>query len=106
MRDAIRASSARVPRCSHPCRNPRTAATSRVRSRFGNRPINKRDSVLEGLAILDAGGNLGLLADVNTLQRDGVFVRFFGFEAEAAPLLPRRGGRASVAAICRRFSTG
>ncbi len=52
--------------------------TSRVRSRFGNRPINKRDSVLEGLAILDAGGNLGLLADVNTLQRDGVFVPFFG----------------------------
>jgi len=30
--------------------------TSRVRSCFGNRPINKRDSVLEGLAILDAGG--------------------------------------------------
>src|SRR5881275_1906885 len=52
--------------------------TSRVRSRFGNRPINKRDSVLEGLAILDTGGNLGLLADVNTLQRDGVFVPFFG----------------------------
>jgi len=52
--------------------------TSRVRSRFGNRPINKRDSVLEGLAILDAGGKLGLLADVNTLQRDGVFVPFFG----------------------------
>jgi Kdo2-lipid IVA lauroyltransferase/acyltransferase len=52
--------------------------TSRIRSRFGNRPINKRDSVLEGLAILDAGGNLGLLADINTLQRDGVFVPFFG----------------------------
>jgi len=52
--------------------------TSRVRSRFGNRPINKRDSVLEGLAILDGGGHLGLLADVNTLQRDGVFVPFFG----------------------------
>ena len=52
--------------------------TSGIRSRFGNRPINKRDSVLEGLAILDGGGNLGLLADVNTLQRDGVFVPFFG----------------------------
>jgi KDO2-lipid IV(A) lauroyltransferase len=52
--------------------------TSSVRSRFGNRPINKRDSVLQGLAILDGGGNLGLLADVNTLQRDGVFVPFFG----------------------------
>ncbi|MEP7072180.1 MAG: lysophospholipid acyltransferase family protein [Verrucomicrobiota bacterium] len=52
--------------------------TSRVRSRFGNRPISKRDSIMEGLKILDAGGNLGLLADVNTLQRDGVFVPFFG----------------------------
>jgi KDO2-lipid IV(A) lauroyltransferase len=52
--------------------------TSRIRSRFGNRPINKRDSVLEGLTILDGGGDLGLLADVNTLQRDGVFVPFFG----------------------------
>jgi KDO2-lipid IV(A) lauroyltransferase len=52
--------------------------TSRIRSRFGNRPINKRDSVLEGLAILDGGGDLGLLADVNTLQRDGAFVPFFG----------------------------
>jgi len=51
--------------------------TSRVRSQFGNRPINKRDSVLEGLGILDNGDNLGLLADVNTLQRDGVFVPFF-----------------------------
>lgn len=49
-----------------------------VRSRFGNRPINKRDSVLEALAILDDGGNLGLLVDINTLQRDGVFVPFFG----------------------------
>jgi KDO2-lipid IV(A) lauroyltransferase len=51
---------------------------ARVRSRFGNRPIDKRDSVLEALAILDAGGNLGLLVDINTLQRDGVFVPFFG----------------------------
>lgn len=52
--------------------------TSRVRSRFGNRPINRRDSVLEGLAILDAGGKLGPLADVNTLQRDRILVPFFG----------------------------
>jgi len=51
---------------------------ARVRSRFGNRPIDKRDSILEALAILDAGGNLGLLVDINTLQRDGVFVPFFG----------------------------
>ncbi len=52
--------------------------TSRLRRRFGNRPIDKRASMIEGLSILDGGGNIGILADVNTLQRDGVFVPFFG----------------------------
>lgn len=52
--------------------------TARLRSRFGNRPISKRDSILESLALLEQGGILGVLADVNVLQRDGVFVPFFG----------------------------
>jgi len=77
--------------------------TSRVRSRFGNRPINKRDSVLQGLAILDAGGNLGLLADVNTLQRDGVFVPFFGHLActtRSVAMLALRTDALIVPACC------
>jgi Kdo2-lipid IVA lauroyltransferase/acyltransferase len=68
-----------IPYLARPLDNPLLERyASRIRSRFGNRPINKRDSVLEGLGILDGGGDLGLLADVNTLQRDGVFVPFFG----------------------------
>ena len=55
--------------------------TAKIRTRFGNRPISKRDSLMEGLQILDRGESLGLLADVNTLQRDGVFVPFFGLPA-------------------------
>ena len=77
--------------------------TSRVRSRFGNRPINKRDSVLQGLAILDGGGNLGLLADVNTLQRDGVFVPFFGHLActtRSVAMLALRTDALIVPACC------
>ena len=54
---------------------------AKIRTRFGNRPISKRDALMEGWRILDAGGTLGLLADVNTLQRDGVFVPFFGVPA-------------------------
>ncbi|HEY0369650.1 MAG TPA: hypothetical protein VGC85_08650, partial [Chthoniobacterales bacterium] len=54
------------------------ATTTRIRTRFGNRAISKHDSVMEGLEVLDHGGVLGMLADVNTLMRDGVFVPFFG----------------------------
>ena len=76
--------------------------TSKIRSRFGNRPINKRNSVLEGMAILDAGGTLGILADVNTLQRDGVFVPFFGHLActtRAVAMLALRT-KALIVPIC------
>lgn len=55
--------------------------TAEIRTRFGNRPMSKRDALMEGLQILERGGSLGLLADVNTLQRDGVFVPFFGRDA-------------------------
>lgn len=54
---------------------------AKIRTRFGNRPISKRDSLMEGWRILEAGGTLGMLADVNTLQRDGVFVPFLGVPA-------------------------
>ncbi len=49
-----------------------------VRSRFGNQPIDKRAAGLACLRILRNGGNLGLLADLNALPQEGVFVPFFG----------------------------
>jgi Kdo2-lipid IVA lauroyltransferase/acyltransferase len=52
--------------------------TVRLRTRFGNEPINKNNSVATAMSILRRGGILGVLPDVNVLPRDGVFVPFFG----------------------------
>ena len=52
--------------------------TVRLRTRFGNQPIDKNNSVSKAMAILREGGILGVLPDVNVLPRDGVFVPFFG----------------------------
>ena len=52
--------------------------TVRLRSRFGNRAIDKNNSVSKAISVLREGGILGVLPDVNVLPRDGVFVPFFG----------------------------
>ena len=52
--------------------------TVRLRTRFGNEPIDKNNSVSKTMSILREGGILGVLPDVNVLPRDGVFVPFFG----------------------------
>jgi KDO2-lipid IV(A) lauroyltransferase len=51
------------------------------RTRFGNNPINKKNSAMFAVAILRDGGILGVLADVNVQAREGVFVPFFGVPA-------------------------
>ena len=55
--------------------------TVRIRSRFGNRPINKTNSVIVASKILRGGGILGILADVNAHPKEGVFVPLFGVPA-------------------------
>jgi KDO2-lipid IV(A) lauroyltransferase len=55
--------------------------TMRIRTRFGNRPINKTNSALLAVKILREGGMLGALSDVNAHPKEGVFVPFFGVEA-------------------------
>jgi KDO2-lipid IV(A) lauroyltransferase len=55
--------------------------TVRIRTRFGNRPINKTNSARLAIKILREGGILGMLADVNTHPKEGVFVPFFGVPA-------------------------
>ena len=63
--------------------------THRTRTRFGNRPINRSNSVSEAVKILRQGEILGVLADVNAHPKEGVFVPFFGIEActSAGPAL-------------------
>lgn len=55
--------------------------TVNLRTRFGNRPINKTNSVTTVLDILREGGILGVLPDVNMQTKEGVFVPFFGIPA-------------------------
>ena len=64
---------------ARPLDNPRIEdLTVEVRSRFGNRAIDKNNSISKAISILRGGGILGILPDVNVLPRDGVFVPFFG----------------------------
>jgi KDO2-lipid IV(A) lauroyltransferase len=51
------------------------------RLRFGNRSIDKKNSVREVLKTLKSGGVVGILADLNTSREEGVFCDFFGIQA-------------------------
>ncbi len=55
--------------------------TVALRTRFGNRPINKTDSVATAIQLLRTGHTLGVLPDVNVHPKEGVFVPFFGIPA-------------------------
>lgn len=49
-----------------------------VRTRFGNRPLDKRDAAIIALRTLREGGRVGILVDLNSHPHEGVFVPFFG----------------------------
>ncbi|HYE15092.1 MAG TPA: lysophospholipid acyltransferase family protein [Pyrinomonadaceae bacterium] len=62
-----------------PVDNPRVEElVEGIRTRFGNRPIDKKAAARTALRLLKEGGTLGVLADLNTQEREGVFVPFFG----------------------------
>jgi len=49
-----------------------------MRTRFGNVAIDKKSAARRALKALHQGGALGILSDLNTQEREGVFVPFFG----------------------------
>ncbi|MGA9996262.1 MAG: lysophospholipid acyltransferase family protein [Pyrinomonadaceae bacterium] len=62
-----------------PIDNPRVEELiESYRTRFGNRPIDKKVAARQALRVLREGGTLGILADLNTQTREGVFVPYFG----------------------------
>jgi KDO2-lipid IV(A) lauroyltransferase len=67
---------------ARPLDNPKIEElTVRLRTRFGNRPINKTNAVPAAIKLLREGAILGILADVNAHPKEGVFVPFFGVPA-------------------------
>lgn len=70
--------------------NPKIEAlVDRARTHLGNRTIDKRSAAREMLQILQGGGTLGILVDLNTLDREGIFVDFFGVKASTTFMLAK-----------------
>jgi KDO2-lipid IV(A) lauroyltransferase len=65
------------------------AMIDRARTRLGNRTIDKRSAAREMLQIMQSGGTLGILVDLNTLDREGIFVDFFGVPASTTFMLAK-----------------
>jgi KDO2-lipid IV(A) lauroyltransferase len=62
-----------------PIDNPRIEVMiEEIRTRFGNRAIDKKSAARRALKVLREGGTLGILSDLNTQEFEGVFVPFFG----------------------------
>jgi len=69
------------------------------RERLGNRTIDKRSAAREMLLILQRGGTLGILVDLNTLDREGIFVDFFGVPASTTFILAKLAVRTEAAVL-------
>jgi len=61
----------------------------RARTHLGNRTIDKRSAAREMLQILRGGGTLGILVDLNALDREAIFVDFFGVPASTTFLVAK-----------------
>jgi KDO2-lipid IV(A) lauroyltransferase len=75
------------------------AMVDKVRSRFGNRTLDKNAVSRQALRNLNEGGTLGMLPDVNVLARDGVFVDFFGIPASTTSMLAKLALRTGAPVI-------
>jgi Kdo2-lipid IVA lauroyltransferase/acyltransferase len=80
--------------------NPKIEAlVGRRRERLGNRTIDKRSAAREMLQILQVNGTLGILVDLNTLDREGLFVDFFGVPASTTFVLAKLALRTGSAVL-------
>ncbi len=71
----------------------------RSRTRFGNQSVDKRGAARSMLKILQAGGTLGLLVDLNTLDDEAIFVDFFGVQASTTFMLAKLALRTDAAVL-------
>jgi Kdo2-lipid IVA lauroyltransferase/acyltransferase len=83
-----------------PLRNSRVdALVNRYRCLSGNQPIDKNRSARAILKVLGEGGTVGILADVNTILEEGVFVNFFSIPASTTSGLARIALRTDAAVV-------
>lgn len=70
-----------------------------IRTRLGNRQMDKTNVTGSMLRLLRNGGNVGVLADVNSHPKEGVFVPFFGIQACTASGVAMLATRANAAIV-------
>lgn len=71
----------------------------RLRTRFGAQTIDKKASARQMLRVLQAGKMLGIVADLNVQEQEGVFVDFFGLSASTTTGLARLALRTGASVI-------
>jgi Kdo2-lipid IVA lauroyltransferase/acyltransferase len=71
----------------------------KVRRRFGNQTLDKTAVSRQALRLLNQGGTLGMLPDVNMLAREGVFVDFFGTPASTTSMMAKLALRTNATVI-------
>lgn len=71
----------------------------RLRTRFGNRALDKRGSVREMFRILQRNERLGLLIDQRVRAQEAIAVPFFGRPALTSPIVARLAGRTGAAVV-------
>jgi Kdo2-lipid IVA lauroyltransferase/acyltransferase len=82
---------------------------ARLRGRFSNRTIAKKQAAREILRELRAGETIAILIDQNVLAREAVFVPFFGRLAATSPalaLFQLKTDAAVVPVFCRPLGEG
>jgi len=80
--------------------NPKVEAlVERARTRLGNRTIDKRSAAREMLQILQHSGTVGILVDLNTLDREAIFVDFFGVQAGTTFMVAKLALRTGAAVL-------
>lgn len=80
--------------------NPKIEAyVDSYRTCRGNRTIDKMFAAREMLQLLQRGGTLGILVDLNTLEREAVFVDFFGIKAATTFTVAKLALRTGAAVV-------
>jgi KDO2-lipid IV(A) lauroyltransferase len=74
-------------------------AVEDIRTRFGNRTIDKRNAVRSMVLTLREGGLLGLAVDINMVRDKGIFVDFFGVRASTTFMAAKLALRTGAAVI-------
>ncbi len=71
----------------------------RLRTRYGNRSLDKRGAVREMFRLLEKGGRLGLLIDQRVRAEEAIDVPFFGRPARTSPIVARLSRRTGAAVV-------